>query len=231
MSLYEKLQHARSEEDVKDIYIKALGLKGYNKNLIDIQTKEIWFEAKDNHKVSTYAMFTQLLHYVQQALDKGEYVPPFLVVIDTQKAAIMKSSDVIPFLKKKTIKWGFTFKSDLLIYFMPKRIPSAVAVTDTTVKRIQQNVYDTIFRQTVLIQDTVYLRKGGGDSIGVVPIQSAPSPKLKGIIAKYFDDSSERDGSRNRRRQEINNTEKVDKYSANDYLTNLKEIYKSVDAR
>ncbi len=106
MSLYEKLQHARSEEDVKDIYIKALGLKGYNKNLIDIQTKEIWFEAKDSHKVSTYAMFTQLLHYVQQALDNGDYVPPFLVVIDTQKAAIMKSSDVIPFLKKKTIKWG-----------------------------------------------------------------------------------------------------------------------------
>ena len=47
MTLYQKLQQARSEEDVKDIYIKALGLKGYNKNLIDIQTKEIWFEAKE----------------------------------------------------------------------------------------------------------------------------------------------------------------------------------------
>jgi hypothetical protein len=46
MTLYQKLQTARSEEDVKDIYIKALGLKGYSKNLIDIQTKEIWFEAK-----------------------------------------------------------------------------------------------------------------------------------------------------------------------------------------
>jgi hypothetical protein len=29
MSLYKKLQEARSEEDVKDAYIKALGLKGY----------------------------------------------------------------------------------------------------------------------------------------------------------------------------------------------------------
>ncbi len=106
MTLYQKLQQARSEEDVKDAYIKALGLKGYSKNLIDIQTKEIWFEAKDNSKTSTYAMFTQLMHYVQQALNKGEYVPPFLCVIDTQKAAIMKSSDVIPFLEKKTIKWG-----------------------------------------------------------------------------------------------------------------------------
>jgi len=106
MSLFEKLKLAKSEEDVKDIYIKALGLKGYSKNLIDIQTKEIWFEAKDNSKLSSYAMFTQLLHYVQQALNKGEYVPPFLAVVDTQKAAIMKSADVIPFLEKKTIKWG-----------------------------------------------------------------------------------------------------------------------------
>jgi hypothetical protein len=106
MSLYQKLQEAKSEEDVKDAYIKALGLKGYSKNLIDIQTKEIWFEAKDTGKHSTYAMFTQLMHYVQVALNKGEYVPPFLAVIDTQKAAIMKSSDVIPFLEKKTIKWG-----------------------------------------------------------------------------------------------------------------------------
>lgn len=106
MSLYEKLQKASSEEDVKDAYIKALGLKEYQKNLIDIQTKEIWFEAKDSGKHSTYAMFTQLMHYVQDALNKGEYIPPFLCVIDTQKAAIMKSADVLPFLEKKTIKWG-----------------------------------------------------------------------------------------------------------------------------
>ena len=106
MKLYEQLLQAKSEEDVKDAYIKALGLKGYSKNLIDIQTKEIWFEAKDTPKHSTYAMFTQLMHYVQAALNKGEYVPPFLVVIDTKKAAIMKSEDVLPFLAKKTIKWG-----------------------------------------------------------------------------------------------------------------------------
>lgn len=106
MTLYQQLQGASSEEDVKDIYIKALGLKGYKKNLIDIQTKEIWFEAKSGYKESTYSMFTQLLHYVQEALNRGEHVPPFLAVIDTRKAAIMKSSDVIPFLERKTIKWG-----------------------------------------------------------------------------------------------------------------------------
>jgi hypothetical protein len=106
VTLYTQLQHVRSEEDVKDAYIKALGLKGYTKGLIDIQTAEVWFEAKDTGKCSSYAMFTQLLHYVQVALDKGETVPPFLAVIDTEKAALMKSTDVLPFLAKKTIKWG-----------------------------------------------------------------------------------------------------------------------------
>lgn len=106
MSLYEKLQHATSEEDVKDIYIKALELKKTQKWRVDIQTDEIWFEAKDGYKHSTYEMFTQLLHYVQEWLNLWLEVPPFLCVIDTQKAAIMKTADVIPFLEKKTIKWG-----------------------------------------------------------------------------------------------------------------------------
>ncbi len=106
MTLYQKLQEATSEEDVKDAYIKALSLKGYQKNLIDIQTDEVWFEAKHGSKLSSYAMFTQLLHYVQEALNTGQHVPPLLAVIDTEKAAIMKSSDVLPFLEKKTIKWG-----------------------------------------------------------------------------------------------------------------------------
>ena len=106
MSLYAELKQARSEEDVKDAYIRALGLKGFTKGLIDIQTKEIWFEAKDTGKHSSYAMFTQLLHYVQVALNSGETVPPLLAVIDTEKAALMKSADVLPFLEKKTVKWG-----------------------------------------------------------------------------------------------------------------------------
>ena len=82
-TLHQQLQEARSEEDVKDAYIKALGLKGVSRNLVDIQTKEIWFEAKMGGKESIYAMFTQLLHYVQDALNKGEYVLPFLYVIDS----------------------------------------------------------------------------------------------------------------------------------------------------
>ena len=106
MSLYEKLQKATSEEDVKDAYIAALGLKTYQKNLIDIQTEEIWFEAKVGSKVSTYEMYTQLLHYVQDGLNRGERLPPFLCVIDSVKAAIMRTADALPLLEKKTIKWG-----------------------------------------------------------------------------------------------------------------------------
>nr|WP_225590459.1 hypothetical protein [Achromobacter sp. ACM02] len=104
--MYEDLKHVKTEEDVKDAYIKALNLKSYTKGLIDIQTDEVWLEAKHTGKYSTYAQFTQLLHYVQVALNKGDKVPPFLAVIDTEKASIMKSADVIPFLERKTIKWG-----------------------------------------------------------------------------------------------------------------------------
>ena len=108
MSLFLDLQKCKTEEDVKDCYIKALHLKGYQKNLIDIQTKEVWFEAKVGGKVSTYSMFTQLLFYVKEALKKGEDVPPFLCVIDSRKAAIMKTETVLPLLNDKSIKikWG-----------------------------------------------------------------------------------------------------------------------------
>ena len=105
-TLYQKLQRATSEEDVKEIYIKALGLKNVYRNIIDIQTKEIWFEAKEGKKNTTYAMFTQLLHYVHKALKDGEYIPPFLCVIDSVKAAIMKTEDAKPLLENKSIKWS-----------------------------------------------------------------------------------------------------------------------------
>ncbi|WP_262920358.1 hypothetical protein [Parabacteroides sp. FAFU027] len=41
MSLYQQLQQVKSEEDVKDAYIKVLEMKCYSQNFIDIQTKEI----------------------------------------------------------------------------------------------------------------------------------------------------------------------------------------------
>ncbi|MFI3221997.1 MAG: hypothetical protein QX191_03065, partial [Methylococcaceae bacterium] len=104
-NLYSKLKQAKSEEDVKDAYIKALGLKSFTKGIVDIRTKEIWFEAKDKRH-TIFSMFTQLLNYVHDARTKGEEIPPLLAVIDSEKAAIMKTLDVLPFLSKNTIKWG-----------------------------------------------------------------------------------------------------------------------------
>jgi hypothetical protein len=43
MSLNAALTRAKTEEDVKDAYIEALGLEGVHKGLVDIQTPEIWF--------------------------------------------------------------------------------------------------------------------------------------------------------------------------------------------
>lgn len=104
MGLFADLAHARSEEDVKDAYIKALGLKQVNKGLIDIRTEEIWFEAKEA-ATPPVQMFAQLLFYVRDARRKGDPIPPFLAVIDREKAAIMATEKALPFLADKTIPW------------------------------------------------------------------------------------------------------------------------------
>ncbi len=120
MSLYQSLKAVRSEEDVKDAYIKALGLKNVRKNLIDVQTEEIWFEAKET-LTPPAAMFAQLLFYVRAAHNKGEQIPPFLGVFDREKAAFMETKHALPLLKDKTIEW-------------PK---SASQVSKATIKHVQ----------------------------------------------------------------------------------------------
>ena len=104
MTRYQKLQTAQSEEDVKDAYIAALKLKKVTKGMIDIQTEEIWFEAK--HKpTDVYTMFTQLLYYVCHAHKGGENVPPLLCVIDNEKAALMSTASITPIFGDKKIAW------------------------------------------------------------------------------------------------------------------------------
>lgn len=104
MTLAQSLASARTEEDVKDAYISALGLKGVSKNLVDIQTQEIWFEAK---AVSTppIVMFAQLMFYIRAARKRGEAIPAFLAVIDRDKAAIMPTEKALPLLDDKSIDW------------------------------------------------------------------------------------------------------------------------------
>ncbi|MEB0282893.1 hypothetical protein QN347_10170, partial [Sphingomonas sp. 10B4] len=90
MSLKLSLSKTKTEEDVKDAYIKALGLTAYNKGLVDIQTEEIWFEAK-GEGTPTVIMFTQLLFYVRAARKAGERIPPFLVVLALHLSPIRDS--------------------------------------------------------------------------------------------------------------------------------------------
>jgi hypothetical protein len=104
MSLHHDLQHCETEEDVKDAYIRALGLKTYRKGLIDIQTDEVWFEAKES-PTPIASMFAQLLWYVKKARDEGETIPPFLSVVDREKAAILETTNILPAFADKKIKW------------------------------------------------------------------------------------------------------------------------------
>jgi hypothetical protein len=104
MSLYAALSRVITEEDVKDAYIEALALKGVNKGLVDIQTPEIWFEAKEA-PTPPLLMFAQLLVYVRAARKRGEAIPGFLCVIDREKAALMATEHALPLLDDKTIVW------------------------------------------------------------------------------------------------------------------------------
>ena len=106
MSLYLDLQKVKTEEEVKDVYIKHLGLKAVDKNLVDIQTKEIWFESKRSNKSTIQEMFTQLFYYVKVSREKGEEIPPFLCVIDQNKSAIMETLHSFEIIENKNIKWG-----------------------------------------------------------------------------------------------------------------------------
>lgn len=90
MTLAADLARARSEEDVKDAYIKALGLRSVFKGLVDIQTDKIWFEAKEA-ATPPLVMFAQLLVYVRGARKRGEPIPAFLGVVDREKAALLEA--------------------------------------------------------------------------------------------------------------------------------------------
>ena len=121
MSLKSDLLRAKTEEDVKDAYIKAIGLRAYNKTLVDIRTKEIWFEAKGS-PTPPITMFAQLLFYVRSARKLGEQLPPFLCVIDPEKAAVMETAKALSILNDTTIKWpksGSKIDKSLAIQIAP----------------------------------------------------------------------------------------------------------------
>ena len=104
MTLSFDLPLVRSEEDVKAAYIKALRLKGVSQGAIDIRTDGIWFEAKEA-PTPPLLMFAQLLFYVRAARRRGEALPPFLAVIDREKAGLMATADALPAVDDPDIVW------------------------------------------------------------------------------------------------------------------------------
>ncbi len=104
MSLFTALARAKTEEDVKDAYIDALGLKSVSKGLVDIQTAEVWFEAKEA-PTPAIIMFAQLMFYIRAAKKRGEAIPAFLCVIDREKAAIMPTEKALPLLDDTGLVW------------------------------------------------------------------------------------------------------------------------------
>jgi hypothetical protein len=172
-TLYSKLKQAKTEEDVKDIYIKALGLKSYSKDLVDIRTQEIWFEAKWGRK-TIFKMFAQLLHYVQDARAKGEEIPPLLAVIDSEKAAIMKTVDALILLddKKKTIPWG----------------KSASHVTDEVLEIVSAHIGTYFVKFNIETQEDEFIStiKEAIKTGGIIRTQITPD-NLRQVFDKWCD--------------------------------------------
>ena len=104
MSLHIDLTRSRSEEDVKDAYVKALNLRDVFKGLVDIQTKKLWFETKES-ATPPLVMFAQLLVYVRGARKRGEPIPPFLAVADRDKAALLPVEYALAAIADETILW------------------------------------------------------------------------------------------------------------------------------
>ncbi len=111
---YAQLKKTSTEEDVKHAYIQFLELEekvALGQVDIAVNTPQgqplMWFEAK-HHPTSFYVMFTQLLHYVNDARQKGEPVPAFLTVMDNEKAAILEVARVQSFINTQLagLAWG-----------------------------------------------------------------------------------------------------------------------------
>ena len=104
MTLVQALANAKTEEEVKDAYVKAIGLKSPGKGKVDISAPNMWFEAKEA-PTAALVMFAQLLFYVRDARLKGDHIPPFLTVIDREKAAILETELALPVIEDDAIDW------------------------------------------------------------------------------------------------------------------------------
>lgn len=103
MSLYLILQSARTKENVKNTSIKALGLKDtVSISSISTPKNPIWSQRMRQHKHirNVYPTLTLYPRQPQQRLI-SHALP---LCYRQRKIAIMKTSDALPLLEKKTIK-------------------------------------------------------------------------------------------------------------------------------
>ena len=108
--LYKIMESATSEEDVKNIWTKFLGLKDYKMGRVDLSTKDTWFEFKYNRKEENIVdiAFAELYNYVITAIKNGEELPKFLVVANRYLFVIVEMNKIIDNLKHNKIDWSFT---------------------------------------------------------------------------------------------------------------------------
>src|SRR5574344_673450 len=108
--LYKIMESATSEEDVKNIWTKFLGLKDYKMGRVDLSTKDTWFEFKYNRKEENIVniAFAELYNYVITAIKNGEELPKFLVVANRYLFVIVEMNKIIDNLKHNKMDWSFT---------------------------------------------------------------------------------------------------------------------------
>ena len=162
MSLLTALARAKTEEDVKDAYIAALGLKSYFKGLVDIQTEEVWFEAKDS-PTAPIVMFGQLLVYIRAAKKRGEAIPAFLAVIDREKAALMPTEKALPLLDDAALVWpksgsaaGKAFAAQIAPYVQTHIVEYEIAHDEAAfVKAVKDAIRERCIIRTPITPDNL----------------------------------------------------------------------------
>ncbi|WP_249042506.1 hypothetical protein [Sphingomonas carotinifaciens] len=141
MTLLTALARAKTEEDVKDAYIAALGLKGYFKGLVDIQTEEVWFEAKDSPTAPSSCSASSLSTSARRRSVVRRF-PAFLAVIDREKAALMPTEKALPLLDDKALVWpksgsaaGKDFAAQIAPYVQTHIVEYEIAHDEASVRQ------------------------------------------------------------------------------------------------
>jgi hypothetical protein len=119
MSLYQRLKNVRSEEDVKDIYIKALGLKSYTKGLIDIRTQI----TPDNLK-QVFDKWVDMIGREINGVDEDDYALLFFAdimhdgTVSTHANLLHKNNAPVFSLGGKIYQLGNNWQKNYIVWYL-----------------------------------------------------------------------------------------------------------------